>query len=76
MSEKDINEEELVDLEEDCCDQDKLFGWKMKALYENEWFIGEIKCFIKMFAKYMVSFPDGLEDYINLEEISNIDIML
>ena len=37
------------------------------ALYENECFTGELKYFNKKFVKYMVSFTDGSEDYIDLD---------
>ena len=67
---KEINEKELVDLQENRCDQDELVG------REKEWFIGEIKYFNKKLAKYMVSFTDGSEDYIDLDEIDNVDILL
>ena len=43
MSDKDIHEEELVDLGEDHCDQDELVGCEIKAPYENRWFVGDIK---------------------------------
>ena len=67
---------ELVDLEEDRCDQDGLVRWEIKKLYESGWFIGEIKYFDKKFTKYMMSCTDGSEDYIVLDEISNVDILL
>ena len=47
----ETNEEELVDLKEDCCDQDELVG-------------------------YMVSFTDGSENYTDLDEIDDVDILL
>ena len=66
-----MNEEEFVDL-----DQDKLVGQEINALYENGWFIREIKYFNKKLAIYMVSFTDGSEDYIDLDEIDDVDILL
>ena len=71
MPDKDMNEEEFVDL-----DQDKLVGQEINALYENGWFIREIKYFNKKLAIYMVSFTDGSEDYIDLDEIDDVDILL
>ena len=67
VSDNDINREELVDLQENHCDQDKLVGWEIEAIHENEWFIGELTYFNKKLAKYMVSFTDGSEDYIDLD---------
>ena len=67
MSVKDINREESVGSEEDHCHQDKLVGWEIKTLYGNECFTGELKYFNKKFVKYMVSFTDGSEDYIDLD---------
>ena len=48
----------------------------MKALYKNGWFTGEVKYFINELSKYMVSFTDGSEDYIDITEIDDKEIML
>ena len=75
ISHEDVNKEELVESEENRCDKDELVEREIKALYESRWFIGEIKYFNKKLAKYMVSFTDGSEDYIDLEKIENVDTL-
>ena len=41
-----------------------LVGRKIKALYDNGWFIGRITWFNNGMAKLRVKFEDGTEDYI------------
>ena len=49
---------------------------EVKVLYENGWFIGEMKHFNKKFSEYMVPFIDGSEDYICITEADDLEIIL
>ena len=51
-------------------------GQKVKALYENGWSIGSLDYFNGEVQKYRVSYPDGSEDYIGLEDIDGVEVVL
>ena len=43
---------------------------------DNGWYKGEIMYFNSRIGKYKVVFTDGDEDFIGIEEIDNIEIVL
>ena len=51
-------------------------GRKIKALYDSGWHIGEIKYYNVTLAEYKIDFEDGSVDYISLDEIDGIEILL
>ena len=51
---------------------DDLVGKKVKALYENGWFIRDIKYFNTTLEEYKVIYPDGTSDYITKGEFDGV----
>ena len=76
VADHEIRDEELIDLAENRLEDDELVGRELKVLYENGWFIGEIKYFNEKLGKYMISYNDGSEDYISIEDIDDVEILL
>ena len=64
-----------IDREEDRI-IDNFVGRRIKALYENGWFVGEINYFSKSLEKYHVSYEDETEDYISLEHVDGVEVQL
>jgi len=67
---------EWLDNEEDRSRDDELCGRQIKALYENGWFMGQIEYFNKALAKYRVTYSDDSKDYIGIDVIDGVEIML
>ena len=67
---------EWVDKEEDRSTDDELCGRMLKVFYNNGWFVGEIEYFNNIANKYRVSYKDDTEDYIGIEEIDGIEVIL
>ena len=67
------NEEDRMD---DRVEDDELVGRKIKALYENGWFIGKIKYFNTVLCEYKVDFSDGTSDYLAIQDIDGIEVIL
>ena len=72
----EIKKEEIVDLEDNRREGDKLVRREVKALYENGYFIGKIKYFNKKVSKYVVSLNDGTDDDIDITEIDDVKVIL
>ena len=66
----------LLDDEIDRRFDDELIGRKVKVLYENGWFIGEIVYFNEKFAKYKVQFLDNTDYFIGCDEFGDVEIIL
>ena len=64
-----------IDREEDRI-IDNFVDRRIKALYENGWFVGEINYFNKSLEEYHVSYEDKTEDYISLEEVDGVEVQL
>ena len=45
-------------------------------MYNKGWYEGEIEYFNNNANKYWVSYKDGTEDYIGIEEIDGIEVIL
>ena len=45
-------------------------------MYENGWYKGEIRDFNSRIGKYKVRFSDGDEDFVGIEEIDGVEIIL
>ena len=71
-------DEQLEDSEGDRVYQDEfnLVGRKLKALYNNGWFTGDILYFNTSLNEYKVQFDDGSMDYIEPSDIDNVEIMI
>ena len=69
-------EEEIMDDAKDRLFDHELVGRKVKACYENGWFIGDIMYFNTQLSEFKVDFLDGTSDYIQLEDIDGIEIIL
>ena len=61
---------------ENCRIEDELCGRKVKGLYENGWFTGTIQYFNEKMGRYRVLYDDDSEDYIGIEEIKGVKIVL
>ena len=68
--------EMLEDKEDDRDFSDKLVGLKLKVIYENGWFTGEVIYINKLLNEYKVSFEDGSSDYIAEGDIDGIEVQL
>ena len=66
---------ERIDREEDRI-IDNFVGRRIKAQYENGWFVGEINYFNKSLEEYRVSYEDETEDYISLEDVDGVEVQL
>ena len=66
---------EHIDKEEDHI-VDSFVGRKIKALYENGWFVGKINYYNKLLEKYYVLYEDDTEDYISLDDIDGVEVQL
>ena len=71
----DFNENVLED-----CDIDRVFdheasGKKLKVLYENGWFHGDMYYNNKL-KEYKVTYEDGSTDYVHEEDIDGIEVIL
>ena len=82
ISEDDLNEgdesqvaEELIDDEKDRRYEDELVGRTVKVLYENGWFLGEIKYFIDKISLYCVHYKGKSTDLINISDIDGAQIV-
>ena len=54
-----------------------LVGCRIKALYDGEWFKGEISWYAPAVGKLRVYFPeDESDDYIGPEEINGVDVIV
>ena len=67
---------EWVDDENDRSCDDELCGQKLKALYQNGWFTGVIEYYNTNINQYRVVYSDESEDYIGIEDIDGIEIIL
>ena len=67
---------EWVDDENDRSCDDELCGRKLKALYQNGWFTGVIEYYNTNINQYRVVYSDKSEDYIGIEDIDGIEIIL
>ena len=65
MIEDEVQQEEGDMLEDNIQDRDftdALVGKKVKASYQNAWFIGDIKYFNTVLKEYKVAYPDKTSD--------------
>ena len=67
---------EWVDDENDRSCDDELYGRKLKALYQNVWFTGVIEYYNTNISQYRVVYSDESENYIGIEDIDGIEIIL
>ena len=68
-------DEERIDLENDRIRTHPLKNRKLKILYDK-WEIGKITWYNKKFNEYRVKFEDGTDDYINLDDVNGVEIIL
>ena len=55
---------------------DALVGKKVKALYENGWFIGDIIYFNTVLKKYKVAYSDKTSSYLVIDDFDGIQVIL
>ena len=67
---------DLEDRFEDRTEDHELKGRKMKALYENGWFHGDVLYFNSKLEEFKVKFSDGSFDYLKIEDIDRIEVVL
>ena len=72
---QDLEEMERVDLPKDRDYQNVLVKRKIRAPY-NEWHTGTITWYNKINDKYRIQFKDGSEDYISLDDIDGVEVIL
>ena len=53
-----------------------LVGRKVRSLYENGWFVGEIQYFNRSLEEYCVTFQDGSSDCVTNDDIDGTDLIL
>ena len=66
---------ERIDREQDCI-VDSFVGRKIKALYENGWFVRKINYQNKLLEEYYVLYEDDSEDDISLDDIDGVEVQL
>ena len=64
-----------IDREEDRI-ADSFVGRKIKALYENGWFVGKINYYNKLLEEYYVLYENDTEDNISLDGIDSVEVQL
>ena len=72
-------ENNLVELEDKAADRLIDFGYvgrKLKGLYDNGWFTGDIMYFNTSLLEYRVDFPDGSSDYVTEEDIDGVEMLI
>jgi hypothetical protein len=74
LEEPDDDGEMMKDDETDRCVDAPFCGKKLRALYENGWYEGNVEYFNKQLRKYHVAFSDGTEDYIGEDEVDGMEI--
>ena len=54
----------------------KYTGRSIKAMYEHGWHFGTVSVMYwnNIFGEFKINFPDGLIDYINPNDIDNVEI--
>ena len=73
----EVNDDDLEDDNE--ADRDyshNLVGRRIRALYNNGWFTGQVKYFITRMSKLNITFSDNRDDYMRLDEINDTDVQL
>ena len=78
MIEDEVQQEEGDMLEDNIQDRDftnALIGKKVEALYENGWFIGDIKYFNTVLKEYKVTYPDKTSDYLTIDDFDDIPVI-
>ena len=45
-------------------------------MFFDKWEIGKITWYNKTFNEYRVEFDDGTEDYVNLDDVDGVEIIL
>lgn len=76
VEDAEIVVESIEDNPEDRSEDDELIGREIKALYENGWYKGEIRYFNSRIGKYKVRFNDGDEDFVGIDEIDGVEVVL
>ena len=71
---ENISNDERVDEENDCVYDHVMVNRKISALYDNGWHTGTIQWYKSKFDEYRVLFPDGFDDYIELDNIDGIEM--
>lgn len=75
----ELQEEEGNMLEDNVKDRDMndpLVGKKVKALYENGWFVGDIIHYNTALEEYKVVYPDDTSDYITKNDFDGVQVIL
>ena len=78
LIEDEVQQEEGDMLEDNIQDRDftnALIGKKVEALYENGWFIGDIKYFNTVLKEYKVTYPDKTSDYLTIDDFDDIPVI-
>ena len=79
IEDEENQEEDGNMLEDNVRDRDitgTIVGKKLKALYENEWFIGDIMYFNTAIEEYKVVYSDRTSDYIRKDDFDGVQIIL
>ena len=77
--EDEVQQKEGDTLEDNIQDQDftdVLVGKKVKALYENGQFIGDIKYSNTVLKECKVAYPDKKFDYLTIDDFDGIQVIL
>ena len=66
----------LEDNEDDRTTDAELVGKKVRALYENGWFTGDVVYYNERLGEYKVDYDDSTSDYISLNDIDGVEVIL
>ena len=55
---------------------DCFVGRKIKAPYENGWFVGKINHYNKLLEEYYALHEDDTEDFMSLDDIDGVEVQL
>ena len=54
----------------------QLVGRKVRASYENGWFVGEIVYFNNKLNEFKIDYNDGTSDYVCEDDFNDLDLIL
>ena len=71
---ENVSNDERVDEENDRVYDHIMLNRKIRDLYDNGWHTGAIQWYNSKFDEYRVLFPDGSDDYTELDNIDSIEM--
>jgi hypothetical protein len=75
MDEDDGLEEDRIDDESDRDHDHAMVDRRIRALYADVWYTGVVTWYNTKLNEFHLSFEDGSEDYINIDDVNGTDMM-